>query len=227
MLGAPEIIVIGLNPDQAHWVLNESARRLKSGVQFEEYHRESKLLENVECEFRAIERRWLRQTMGYAVWFYGGDEFPVLQCTYPDLSNRFPWEKDCDSSWRDRQPLLFPSGVSGRAEEDFWAANDPESSIFRWKFPVPPHTGVYTTKRIMNGEEPILSVYHDVDGDWQFHGESESSVETAALVCFHHLTDRDRTLMELADLPLGWRAMREQSSDPWRRELNPRETDEV
>jgi len=31
--------------------------------------------------------------MGYAVWFYGGDDFSSLQCVYPDLNNHLPWTK--------------------------------------------------------------------------------------------------------------------------------------
>ena len=30
--------------------------------------------------------------MGYALWFYCEDEFPVFQCVNPDLNNRFPWD---------------------------------------------------------------------------------------------------------------------------------------
>jgi uncharacterized protein DUF4262 len=217
----PEIIVIGLKEGLAHSVLNEVARRFKHGARFSEGHRESGLVGNVECEFRQVEERWLRQAMGYAIWFYGGDDFPVLQCIYPDLSNAFPWDEPFDPSWRARQPLLFSPAQTTTVEEDFWAANDPGSSLFDWKFPDPPHTGVYATKRIMKGEEPILLVTHDVeDGAWQFHGPSESTIETAALVCFHHIADRDAKIKELFDLPKGWCAKRDSVLDSWVREPN-------
>src|ERR1700676_5364645 len=103
----PEIIVIGLKKDTAHFVLNEVAKLMKQGVRLVNNHREKELLEKVECEFKDVEKRWLEQVMGYAMWFYGGDEFPVLQCVYPDLENRFPWEAEFDSDWRGRQALLF------------------------------------------------------------------------------------------------------------------------
>jgi len=218
----PEIVVIGLKENLAHFVLNEVARRQKGEIRFTDGHRESGLIENVDCEFRIVEKQWRRQIMGYAIWFYGDDNFPVMQCVYPDLDNHFPSEPNFDSSWRSRQPQLFQSARKTVLEEDFWAANDPRSSIFDWKFPVPPHTGVYTTKRIMDGKEPILSVYHDAeDGAWQFHGPSDSSIESASLVCFHHITDKDKTIAELADLPVGWCAKRETPTAPWVRELHP------
>lgn len=223
----PEIIVVGLKPEAAHSVLNDCARRLKGGARFEDGHRERELLTTVECEFRRVEVRWLRQLMGYAVWFYGDDNFPAVQCVYPDLKNRFPWEAGFDDSWRVRQALLFANPPNSRVEADFWAANDPESSLFSWNFPDPPHTGVYTTKPVMSRQEPILYVSHDSeDGGWQFIGTSDAKIESAALVCFHHIVDNDSSIKELFDLPLGWCAWRDAVSDNWTREEKKIGTDE-
>jgi hypothetical protein len=109
-----------------------------------------------------------QHVMGYALWFYGADEFPAFQGVYPDLNNRFPWHDGFDTTWRDRQALLFLDAIPSTVERDFWAANDPSSSMFDWTFRDPAHTGVYRTKRIMNGDEPILYVFHDAeDGAWQ------------------------------------------------------------
>jgi hypothetical protein len=218
LLGCPEIIVIGLKNEVAHWLLNECSRRLQAGVKVENGSRVEELLVTVECEFRSVERKWLKQTMGYAVWFYGGDDFEVLQCVYPDHVNRFPSEADFDSEWRARQPLLFAHALSSTVEAEFWAANDPQSSLHNWKFVDPPHTGVYTTKRVMSGDDPITRVFHDVeDGAWQFHGPPESKAEDLAYVCFHHIVDKDLSITELADLPVGWSAWRDDVSGPWQR----------
>lgn len=35
------------------------------------------------------------------------------------------------------------------------------------------------------------------------------------IVCLHHPVDKDASLKELADLPLGWIAERENTSAPW------------
>ncbi len=37
------------------------------------------------------------------------------------------------------------------------------------------------------------------------------------LVCLHHTIDRDPSLAELADLPLGWWAERNTPDEPWYR----------
>ncbi len=80
------------------------------------------------------EQRWAQHVMGYALWFYGEDEFPVFQCVYPDLNNRFPWDDGFDTTWRDRQALLFQDVIPSAVERDFWAANDPSSSMFDWTY---------------------------------------------------------------------------------------------
>jgi hypothetical protein len=75
--------------------------------------------------------------MGYALWLYGEDEFPVFQCVYPDLNHRFPWDDSFDTTRRDRQALLFLDAIASTVERDFWAANDPSCSMFDWTFPGP------------------------------------------------------------------------------------------
>jgi hypothetical protein len=216
ILGCPELIVIGLKEVVAHSLLNECALRLQQGIHLEHGSRAQELLANVECEFRQVEKRWLRKTMGYAVWFYGRDDFSALQCIYPDLNSHFPWDEAFDVKWRDRQPLLFSHSLSSRVETDFWAANDPDSSLHNWKFKEPPHTGVFTTKRVMSGDDHVTRVFHDVeDGACQFHGPGESNPEDIAYVCFHHIVDKDPTIKELADLPVGWCAWRENATSPW------------
>jgi hypothetical protein len=158
--------------------------------------------------------------MGYAVWFYGTDAIPVLQCVYPDLENRFPWDTNAPASWRKRQPLLFANRLPATVEDDFWAANDPTSSLHRWRASLPPHTGVYTTKRIVQGEEPVTHVFHDSnDGAWQFHGPTESKDEDCILACLHHVVDRDPSVESLFDLPPGWNAHRDGPAAAWVREL--------
>ncbi len=40
-----------------------------------------------------------------------------------------------------------------------------------WKFHEERNTACFTTSLVLKGS-PILRVYHDYDGDWQFHGDS-------------------------------------------------------
>lgn len=84
-----------------------------------------------------------------------------------------------------------------------------------WIYPDPPHTQAYLSKTVYEGDEAITYVSHDADGDWQFLGDSMANGGGPVLVCLHHPIDGDASLLELADLPLGWCAERENVDRPW------------
>jgi hypothetical protein len=212
--GKPEILTVGLLDETAHYLLNEAASQLRQGTELSVgRHRDT--LGDVECEFRPVEPKWVKHLMGWAIWYYEGEPFPVLQAIYPDLENRFPGEPDFDE--RFEQPLLQPGAPMTRVEEEFWASADPSSSLFDWKFSDPPHTRVFLSKAVHAKLEPITYVSHDLeDGAWQFLGDSMAGDDDeAVLSCFHHPIDEDPSLVELADLPLGWWAEREKPGAPW------------
>ena len=221
--GEPEIITVGLQPKTAQVALNEAAKLLRTGTNLGRgRHRD--LIGEVECEFRPVDPKWVAHVMNWAVWYYDGTPFPVLQAVYPDLENRFPEEQGFDKSFE--QPLLQPAAPWTRVEDDFWASTDPKSSLFSWKFPDSPHAGAFLSKAVHNGSEPVTLVSHDADdGAWQFLGDTGAE-SGAVLVCLHHPVDRDPSLAELADLPLGWYAERDSTGDPWIRRRRQPETSE-
>jgi hypothetical protein len=211
--GKPEIIAVGLRDKTAHYLLNEAADRLRAGVDLT-IGRQREMVGEVACEFRPIERKWIRHLMGWAVWYNSGDDFPVLQAVYPDRENRFPEEQGFDATYQ--QPLMQPGLPMTRAESDFWASADPESSLFNWTFPDSPHTLVFLSRSVFSNAEPITYVSHDVeDGAWQFVGPGMTGGDKPVLSCFHHPIDHDPSLKELADLPLGWYAERATPEHPW------------
>lgn len=221
--GKPEIITVGLQPETAQVALNEAANLLRTGTNLS-LGRHRDLIGEVECEFRPVDPKWAAHVMNWAVWYYDSATFPVLQAIYPDLENRFPEEQGFDKAFE--QPLLQAAAPWTRAEEDFWASTDPKSSLYTWKFQDSPHAGAFLSKAVDNGIEPITFVSHDAgDGAWQFLGDSMSD-SGGVLVCLHHPIDRDPSLVELADLPLGWYAERNSKGEPWIRRLMPSETSE-
>jgi hypothetical protein len=114
--GKPEILTVGLPPETAHSALNEAAKRLRAGVDLTQgRHRD--LVGEVDCEFRPVGQKWLRQLMGWAIWYYKGDDFPVLQAVYPDRKNRFPEDEGFDKGFE--QPLMQPTAPMTQAENDF------------------------------------------------------------------------------------------------------------
>jgi hypothetical protein len=212
----PEVIVVGLPEGTRHYLLNEAAKLLRDGVDLTA-GRQGDIFSHVDCEFRPVEPKWVKHLMGWARWYYEGTEFPVLQAIYPDKENRFPGDEGFDTNFQ--QPLLQPGAVMTTLEKDFWASADPESSLSDWKFPDPPHTGVYLSEAVHTGAEAVTYVSHDAeDGAWQFLGDSMAGdPKTGVLSCFHHPIDNDPSLKELGDLPLGWWAERAKVGEPWLR----------
>jgi hypothetical protein len=153
--GKPEIITVGLLPKTAHFALNEAARLLRAGVDLTE-GRHRGLIGEVECEFRPVDRKWVEHLMGWALWYYDGDAFPVLQAVYPDLQNRFPGDEGFDKSFA--RPLMQPHAPMTRTENDFWASADPKSSLFNWKFSDGPHATEFLSETVHKGTEPVTYV---------------------------------------------------------------------
>jgi hypothetical protein len=86
-----------------------------------------------------------------------------------------------------------------------------------FKFYEERNLGVYTTRQAFEGD-PILYIYHNEDGDWQFHTTSEPNLDDAKLVCLEQITKLDPTINEIYHLQLGWRAWRNTQGDDWQYE---------
>jgi hypothetical protein len=89
-----------------------------------------------------------------------------------------------------------------------------------WKFQDPPNVAVFTVKQIVWEGDWIAYVTHDEeDGGWQFHNSAPGPTKEsdASIVALREMVERDSTIVELADLPLGWHAWRESKGSPWHR----------
>ncbi|WNV74294.1 hypothetical protein [Geodermatophilus sp. DSM 44513] len=62
---------------------------------------------------------------------------------------------------------------------------------------------------------PILTVYHEADGDWQYLTDGEAMAENAQLVHQSHVYDLDVSLSGLDSMPPGTRAVRQDQGSPW------------
>jgi len=88
----------------------------------------------------------------------------------------------------------------------------------KWPFADPPNVATITVRQITDGLKPVLLVVHDAEeGDWQFVTGEPFDASDGLLVTLRSMIERDPSLAELADLPLGWRASRENVGVPWRR----------
>jgi hypothetical protein len=90
----------------------------------------------------------------------------------------------------------------------------------KWLFADPPNLAVIVDKRIIANNAWIAYVSHDLDdGAWQFHAADspESSQSESVVISLRNVVERDPTVAELANLPLGWHAWRSSHGSEWQR----------
>jgi hypothetical protein len=73
---------------------------------------------------------------------------------------------------------------------------------------------VFLMRDVSDGR-PILTVYHESDGDWQYLTGGEATPENAQLIHQSHVYEIDSSLLDLASMPLGTRAVRQAPGAPW------------
>jgi hypothetical protein len=92
-----------------------------------------------------------------------------------------------------------------------------------WPFEESENTLAYTSLLVLSGS-PILLVFHDHDGEWQFlHGEVTEEDE-CKIICIGCAFSQDSSIGILADLEPGWMAYRDTVHLPWQSEPYDRNT---
>ena len=77
-------------------------------------------------------------------------------------------------------------------------------------------------RQVLDGSEAILLVSHDEDDHgWQFIGSSDAAMADARVCCLEEIVRLDPTVLEVADLPPGWQALRSKVGGPWFRQVHP------
>tara|TARA_R110002072_G_scaffold36858_18_gene108282 strand:+ start:7411 stop:7707 length:297 start_codon:yes stop_codon:yes gene_type:complete len=95
-----------------------------------------------------------------------------------------------------------------------------------WAFADPENTAVFTTRQVVEGLSPILLVTHDEDdGAWQFLFGTTDDLGDSRVVGLRAIVELDSSLVELADLPMGWAARREGPEHSWVRQRQSSEAD--
>ena len=102
----PEIVMVGLPTDMMHTIINNIGEDIRRGHRYQHEQRSGEILEGYDCLFERVARRWYGPFLGYATWYYGGDEFPTLQCIWPDRDALWPWDPQSEVDWDGLQPRL-------------------------------------------------------------------------------------------------------------------------
>ncbi|QEH37566.1 hypothetical protein OJF2_61570 [Aquisphaera giovannonii] len=199
--GHPEILTIGLDVRVLMGMINAVSELVRAGKRFDHLDESGDVLEAYNVAFRKVEPRHFRDFVGYARWYYRADEFPLLQCVWPDARGRFPWHADFPVELASRQPVLSDDRC--------------------WPFQAGKNVAYFTTRHVLAGAA-VLLVSHDEEGDWQFLCGTTNDPSDGALVCLGDMLARDSSLAEVADLPEGWMAERQAPGTDWSRSRSDR-----
>jgi hypothetical protein len=105
--GHPELIVFGLPNDVMQSLLNTCGDRVKGGERLTIDARVPDVLDAHDVRFREVrDPESFREHVGYALWYYQGQPFRVLQMLWPDKQNRFPGDAGTEEWLAAAQPQL-------------------------------------------------------------------------------------------------------------------------
>ena len=109
----PELILIGQPPELMKSSLSAACQAIHEGKhRFSAGQTTQSVLSGHLCQFVPVPAPSYRDYLGYALWLYGNEEFPALQCVWADPQGRFPWHPDTPDHLREQQPIL---GTASRA----------------------------------------------------------------------------------------------------------------
>jgi len=79
------------------------------------------------------------------------------------------------------------------------------------------NTAVFTTKYILERQSPVLYVYHyEDDGAWSFSGSEDCQDGDYRIISLEEMINIDNSILELADMPLGFFAKRNDITSSWK-----------
>lgn len=208
----PEITIFGLKPESRISILNWIGQNVRGGVSFVADKEHDWVLEGHGCWSRNVQKLWYGDLFGWAIWFYGGSDFPVVQCLWPATDGSFPWQ--AQSAFAGSQPLLYETDLLSARMMHF--VDDDQLVRSAWPFNADPHQRVFVSRCVVEDNAPILRVVHDGDGDWQFIGPlDDPESDGCKISCFHCVVERDDSIRLLAGLLQGWRAWRGSPNAKW------------
>ena len=84
-----------------------------------------------------------------------------------------------------------------------------------WPFDCDINTCAVTTKFVYDRSKPIVQVLHYDDGEWQFMCNTTDDPNDGMVICMGCFVQKFPEITELATLPLGFDAYREDVNQPW------------
>ena len=104
--GHPEIIIAGLELDLAHEIINKIGNDIGNGKLYFPGQYYADLISGFKCLMINVSKENFKEYVGYGIWYYKRNDFPLLQCVYPTTKGIYPWESDWPEEIKIIQPIL-------------------------------------------------------------------------------------------------------------------------
>lgn len=107
--GLPEFLIMGLPYATAMQILDLALDAARSGSIADFTQTTALLLKGHACAFVRVPQAQYRDYVGYARWYYEGNDFTLYQIVWPSRDGHFPWDTDAAAAYVAAQPLLGPA----------------------------------------------------------------------------------------------------------------------
>lgn len=105
--GHPEVLIIGLENEHTQILLHNINNRIRNkGLSFRHGTVWSDVIFGYDCFFQEIDPANYGEWFAANRWFYGSNDFPVVQMLWPSVHGIYPWQSTADSYLRWDQPIL-------------------------------------------------------------------------------------------------------------------------
>ena len=102
----PEIVIVGWPAETMEAILEALASDIAHGAQYRSGTTSAGVLEDLTCEFRAVDPTRHENYLAAASRFYGDQSFTAVQCVWPGPDNRMPDAGGAEPMLAELQPLL-------------------------------------------------------------------------------------------------------------------------
>jgi len=105
-LGAPEMLIIGLDSKLSAAMINGYRDDVKAGREFVPGNFYSDFLDGFDVLLIEANQQARKEYAIWADWYHERIEFPLIRCIWPTTSGFWPWDNEASESVKRDQPIL-------------------------------------------------------------------------------------------------------------------------
>jgi hypothetical protein len=109
--GAPEAVVIGMEPEMATVLIHAYVERARGGERFRPGQLYFDFFQGVPVTFERVYRGFYPEFFGSAFLLYDHGDFAATQIIVPTPQGKWPWQPDAPEGFHDWQLVLTETGI--------------------------------------------------------------------------------------------------------------------